>query len=89
MAAIVIAGEVIAVNPEVDEDIHSEMPRADMIMNLERIGYSQGQTEAKAGALRDERFGRARAWATVDREDLIELDTWERIRGCAGGCDAG
>lgn len=73
MAATVIAGEVIAVNPEVDEDIHSELPRGDMILNLEKVGYSREQATQKTDALRGEGFSRARAWATVNRDDLIAL----------------
>ena len=39
MAAIVIAGEVVAVNAEIDEDIvTSEIARGDLIGNLQRVG---------------------------------------------------
>ena len=38
MSAIVIAGEVIPVNADVQEDINLEMSRADFVMNLETVG---------------------------------------------------
>ena len=73
MVAIVIAGEVVAVNADLEEDINSEMPRADFIMNLEKVGYGSVRAMERADILIDEGYSRARAWATVEREDLIEL----------------
>ena len=74
MAAIVIAGEVVPVNVEVDADIYeSEMQRADIIGNLQRVGYDREQATEKAALLIGEGFHRARSWASVDRTDLIAL----------------
>ena len=73
MTAIVIAGEVIPVNVDVAEDINMEMSRADFVLNLETVGYSVERAQEKADVLIEEGYGRARAWATVDRGDLIAL----------------
>ena len=73
MTAIVIAGEVIPVNVDVAEDINMAMSRADFVLNLETVGYSVERAQEKADVLIEEGYGRARAWATVDRGDLIAL----------------
>ena len=51
MASIVIAGEVIPVNPDADEDINMAMGRADIVLNLETVGYTTERAEEKAGVL--------------------------------------
>ena len=73
MASIVIAGEVIPVNPDADEDINMAMGRADIVLNLETVGYTTERAEERADALIDEGYARARAWATAGRADLIAL----------------
>ena len=73
MAPIVIAGEVIPVNPDADESINMAMGHADFVLNLETVGYTKERAEEKAEALIEEGYTRARAWATVDRADLIAL----------------
>ena len=54
-------------NPEVDEDIHSELPRGDVKLNLEKVGYSREQAAQKTDALRGEGFSRARAYGIRPR----------------------
>ena len=73
MTAIVIAGEVVPVNADVSEDINMGMGRADLVLNLEKVGYTVERAQEKADILIDEGYCRARAWATVERGDLIEL----------------
>ena len=73
MTAIVIAGEVVPVNVDVSEDINMGMGRADLVLNLEKVGYTVERAQEKADTLIDEGYCRARAWATVERGDLIEL----------------
>ena len=60
-------------NVDVEEDINLEMSRADFVLNLETVGYSVERAQEKADVLIEEGYSRARAWATVERGDLIAL----------------
>ena len=62
MAAIVVAGEIVAVNADVDEDIYTEMEVAGIIGNQEKVGYDAETAARKAATLVAEGFHTARAW---------------------------